>query len=417
MPFSKPGNVESLSRWLFKFYDKPKDELGIVARRWGNLSEETHAKSYKEILAAARSLIYDNAKNRDFAVESAHHGVSQENYPPYEERWLASLDKPPVVPLDKRWVVGKYTGRILPRDDPRGLYLGEHTDSCQHPDGEGATAAWYGQESPNAGFFVVENPEGEIVAESLVWESDDGGLVFDSIEGKKLGTREKAVAEVYELATKELSQKYHTINVGSDVNAGRLAVDLSRWKSAEGSDFLALPADMSGYTDARKQVTITTNPDIPRRAKPVRRIWVRGASEDDIATAEKIARRVYSDNWSHVPEGDWYRILETRGQGPIGYAVMDITRKQVNDVAVLPEYKGKSLVLLREMLKKMRSVGGDWTASARESTSYKLLKYADQLGWIELKSEILHPGMMDGENMYDVMFSPMPRHDNEATEP
>ncbi|MFX4369979.1 hypothetical protein ABTA37_19815, partial [Acinetobacter baumannii] len=79
------------------------------------------------------------------------------DYPKHEQRFLDSLDTPSPFPLEKSWNVENLTGRFLPRSDPRGLFLGEHTHCCQHPGEAGSACAWFGQENARSGFFVVEN--------------------------------------------------------------------------------------------------------------------------------------------------------------------------------------------------------------------------------------------------------------------
>jgi hypothetical protein len=46
--------------------------------------------------------------------------------------------------------------RFLPRDDPRGMYLGVIASCCQHPDGQAGTCAIDGQVNPKAAFLVIE---------------------------------------------------------------------------------------------------------------------------------------------------------------------------------------------------------------------------------------------------------------------
>ena len=103
----------------------------------------------------------------------------------------------------------------MKRDDPRGPFLGQHTDCCQHVDGPASSSAWHGQEDPKGGFFVVENASGDVVAESWVWLSDDNNLCFDNIEGKGIKAREKAVTAIYQQAARDLSKKHHRITVGT----------------------------------------------------------------------------------------------------------------------------------------------------------------------------------------------------------
>ena len=74
------------------------------------------------------------------------------------------------------------TAKFLPREDTRGIFLGQYTSCCQHPDNAAYSAAIDGTISPNACFFVVENHLGKIVGQSYVWQDLNGNVCFDSFE-------------------------------------------------------------------------------------------------------------------------------------------------------------------------------------------------------------------------------------------
>ena len=259
-PLAAPADSQTLSQWLFRFYDRPGEEIGVVATRWSLLTAAEREATYKDTVSAAKKYVYANRNDESFAVEAAKWGVPDSQYAAFEKRYLNSLDKPTPFPLDKTWTYepdpehpNGLTARFLPRNDPRAVFIGGHTNCCQHPLGAGASAAWYGQESPHAGHFVVEDKASNLVAASLVWESTKGGLVFDSIESKGSGSNEPSVAKLYELAAQDLRQKYPTINVGAGTHAGRKGVDLNRWPN---SNVTLLQIDKDIYTDAAVQRTI-----------------------------------------------------------------------------------------------------------------------------------------------------------------
>ena len=90
--------------------------------------------------------------------------------------------------------------RFLPREDPRGIFLGQYTACCQHPDNAAYSSAIDGTMSPNACFFVVENHLGRIVGQAYVWQDLNGNVCFDSFETGGAGSsifhsteRQKAV--------------------------------------------------------------------------------------------------------------------------------------------------------------------------------------------------------------------------------
>lgn len=205
-------------------------DIRLLTKEWNNLPQPerdgllsgTAAMGDVAMEVKARTR-YPGTKNVAFAAESATWGTSRREYKEYEGRFIESQNTPSPFPLEKTWTDSNLTGRFLPRNDVRGVYLGEHTNCCQHPGDAGAACAWYGQESRRSGFFVVENKAGEVVAQSWAWVSDNGRLCFDSIESKGLGTREPAVMKIYQDAATELAQKHKTVTVGSSkVNLSHL---------------------------------------------------------------------------------------------------------------------------------------------------------------------------------------------------
>jgi len=73
--------------------------------------------------------------------------------------------------------------RFLPRNDPRGMFLGIYAECCQHPTSYAATCALDGQSNPNSAFMVFEI-NGQLAAEGYVWTTtnNDRDLVIDSLE-------------------------------------------------------------------------------------------------------------------------------------------------------------------------------------------------------------------------------------------
>lgn len=263
-----------------------------------------------------------------------------------------------------------------------------------------------GQERSNAGFFVVEDRKKVIVAQSLAWETDNGGLVFDSIEGKGLSGRAQKVAELYEAAAKDLRRKYHTINVGVDSAAGKAITGSAQWPTVARQNLLQLPFDYGGYTDARNnQLQLAHNPDVKVLEQPSKPVWIRGAGQSDLPAAQNIINQVYPEGWRFIPHGDWHRVMEARGIGIIGGYVLDVRNRSVNEAFVHPDFRNRSAMLFSDMLRKISHEGGEWSANLRESTSYKLFRKAAELKWLTINEEIKRPGQMPGEHMFDVRFT------------
>ena len=182
------------------------------------------------------------------------------SYEDAEKSYMESLDVPPLVDPQLRWKSGPLTGRFLPRNDHRGIWLGILTGCCQYPGGVGEDAAHYGQSKPNAGFFVVEDPKGRVVAQSMAWCSgpDAKGardLVFDNIEG---ATENKGgminpklkplVMEIYKNAARDLLGEFRKVTVGK----GYSKMDLKELSDAGWIGAVKQPDDLD-YSDADNQ--------------------------------------------------------------------------------------------------------------------------------------------------------------------
>jgi len=412
LPIAPVSKLQGLGNWLLRFGDpenpanqgngtplqRDPAELQLVAANWADLDQAERSLGYKDLVNVCRAKIYKNQADVAFARESAYWGVQQRNYGDLERRFLASQGTPSPFPLEPRWTSGSLTGRFLPRSDARGMYLGNHTNCCQHPGGVGQACAYYGQESPNSGFFVVENAENKIVAQSWVWESDNGGVCFDSVEGKALGSRANDVKAIYQAAAKKLAETHHTVTVGS--NPGFT----TSWQSA-GRLQLQQPEDFSGYSqDSKNQWLLAKNPKVAVEAKERPQTWVRGGRSEDLAAAEKIAKAVYPKGWQHVPDdADCGLVLVDKNKGVVGYATIETGNQYISDLVVLPEHRGQSMTLLNSLLAYMKQAGGTWTADCRESTSYALLKHAERKGRVVIESDAVTDKMGD-QPMHHVKF-------------
>jgi hypothetical protein len=145
-------------------------------------------------------LIHLEPKDSNFAVEFSEHfdsfvdnyshrseqeqnAIAHHKYEVLEQIFTDSQSVPmPDWAIDNTSSRGKYTARFLPRSDTRGMFLGQYTSCCQHPEGEAYTSAFDGQISPQACFFVVEDKTGKIHMQSYVWEDSFGNVCFDSFE-------------------------------------------------------------------------------------------------------------------------------------------------------------------------------------------------------------------------------------------
>ena len=272
-----PGSVRELSglgdflmRWFGKINN---NDIHIISTYWSKLTPEQKQLPPKQIAEIANiakvQQIFENedVEHVPFAVETAkwwqdHKAVDEsewrdpddddtfgeEEAPRFDELQRLFMESQK-VPLPE-WTqytasAGGLTGRFLPRSDVRGLYLGQYSNSCQHPWNLGAECAYHGQSSPHGAFFVVEDKEGNIVAQSWVWEDKDGDVVFDNVEALGIGkVRMPYVQKIYSDVAKQMEGRM--VNIG----AGTSDLDLKPFKA---STVLIQPYDYDGYSDATKR--------------------------------------------------------------------------------------------------------------------------------------------------------------------
>lgn len=201
------------------------------------------------------SLSYEEVKHAEFAAECARWGVSQWQFEGLQERWLRGLQG--LTYESVPWVSvthGEYRFYRLAKDDPRGIFLGLHTDCCQHPGGAASSSAWHGHESPDGAFVVVEY-RGQVVAQSWAWRRTDDPryahvLVLDNIE--VLGRDEervKAVRHLYECGAREFLGCLGIREVRAGV--GYTDVPLDDLPVVD-----PVPAPAGVYSDAGRQVLL-----------------------------------------------------------------------------------------------------------------------------------------------------------------
>lgn len=250
LPITDAANLKGLARTLEQNHTSPIRQLELIAYNWPKLPKEIHGKSFDEIIEYCSPATYQNIRSNKFAREAAGWQLAEYQYPYWEDIYIKSLNVPTPFPLERNWQSGNLTGRFLPRADERGLFLGMHTNCCQHPTGAGSDCAKYGQLNRKSGFFVVENRIGEIVAQAWVWMGEKGGLCFDNIEAKGLGKQNEQVVDILKQVGSDLKSQFGPITLGTSGDLQNIP-----WEPA-GKSTLTPPEDYSGYRDSYKQVLI-----------------------------------------------------------------------------------------------------------------------------------------------------------------
>lgn len=386
----------------------------IIAKSWQYLSNEERKSDYKSLLAIIRSKKYKDAKHLKFAEEAAHWGIAESSYKNLEKIYEQGLQVPELIDPTKRFKSENLTGRFLPRDDPRIGFFGQHTNCCQHFSGAGRSCAVSSIRDPFSQLFVVEDEKGRIVAGSWVWESkikkgDDyyKALCFDNIEAIGDYASSQKVIDVYKKTLPYLAeQNYAKVTVGMGYQDGKVE------EFANEPDPIPMNKSYSGYTDAHSQRLMLDNPNATPVDYSQGDIYITGALEEDLPSMQKISEICFpaGDRQLQVPSEDAQGLLLKDKGKVVGYVIWSEKEHSIYDMAVLPEYRkdknASSLKLLNEAVKKIRAIGGEWSAELRDNTSLRYMKAMAGRGLVDLKVGDIDHEMSDGTKVYQVKFTP-----------
>ncbi|HEY9683722.1 MAG TPA: hypothetical protein V6C86_19230 [Oculatellaceae cyanobacterium] len=394
-----PAAIKGLGSFLLENNARAVNHLERIADAWMDI-KDSPSRAFNDVLNQALLNRYEKIEDPAFAREASLWNVKADDYPQFEKRYMASKSVPMPFPTDQAWSAEGLTGRFIPRDDPRGLFVGEHTNCCQHPGGNADSSAWYGQENPKSGFFIIENANKDIVAQSWTVVTDDGGLIFDNVEAKGLGNQQGAALSIYKQTAESLAGKFHTITMGvsnSDLNVESLPL--------AGNKTQLLPRDFSGYTDAGMQVLLASAEEAAPKPGPPP--IVRGALSLDKPIMTNIAEERFPDGWTHLPwEPETRGLVVQDADGKVqGYALYEPSNHYISDMAVrVTAGANYGYLLTTGLFKIIRSLGGEWSADMRESTSYRMVTKAGEKGRIKIVSDKTTDAPMGNEPMHHVVF-------------
>lgn len=240
---------------------RPIKELSAICQGWNKLSEAEEKQSYQDVLSIVNSVQYKNVRYPLFAAEAARWSVPDTFYSPMEAVYEKGLSVPALFDVDKRFKVGSWSARFLPREDVRTIFFGKYTDCCQHFFGQGKACAIASVKEPDSQLFVVER-EGKIVAGSWVWQNtvQKGGqpfraVCFDNIEALGELKFRKELMDLYHQAADYLAKEENVrlVTIGMGCQDG----NLSGLPDIEAVPFPKSYGDT--YTDATRQVLLLEN--------------------------------------------------------------------------------------------------------------------------------------------------------------
>jgi len=283
--FENQREVRGLGDYLFKYYNHvSKEDLFALANAWKTLSVEERDANPQAILKAmvdkkiTEQYGTENIKDMDFARECAKWNLYPETFLRMQDHFIDSQSVPlpkwannvfyqinvPMKIDGKTVNMPKYQAYFLLRSDPRGLFLGNYTNCCQHPGGQGEWCAIHGQTDKKGCFFVIEDVSNgipEIIAQSWTWQAKGNrGIVFDNVESKGLGDRQEDVMQIYRKVAQRLRKwnpRIRQVTVGTNYS------DLDLSSLPEKEEPLETPSKFN-YYDAKIQRSLAKNKNVMR---------------------------------------------------------------------------------------------------------------------------------------------------------
>ncbi|MBO7097021.1 MAG: hypothetical protein J6W11_00065, partial [Alphaproteobacteria bacterium] len=383
---------------------RPLNELKTIAQNWKKVEKELKKRGetadikqfkYADVLSVCASVKYDNPQNEQFAAEAAKHYVPEYQYYEYEDIYLAGLKVPEPFDSTQKFKVGKYVGRFLPRDDVRTGFFGDYTNCCQHFGGVGRACAISTVKHPFSQLFVIEDEKGKIIAGSWAWENTENKyreVCFDNIEALGELQKRPEINEIYEQVGSYLANKENCRRV--TVGLGYQDADVSKYKKTRA---IALPKlygnDGTGsYSDAKSQVLLAQNENAePLDHTKESQRYIRNMCYLDEKTLQSVTEQCFSKSDNKPFKSDHLDgfVIEDREKGVVGHILYDKEKKEIYDMAVLPEYctdqNASSRKLFAEMIKEVKNEGGQWHAELRDKETLRYIESMVELGAIKME--------------------------------
>lgn len=208
----------------------------------------------KQKVKKINKFINVSCKDEKFFKEALKYTDNPETYLSWESRWINRSRECNLPKISVNY--NGYKLFLMDNNDPRSLFLGEYTACCQHPNGAGSEAAWYGVCNKDAGFYVVTDSKNKILAQAMTWIGDDKkSIVFDSIELVRKDTKTiNKVFSMFKSLSHSLNKKgFAAVNVGTAYGiTNNIAVLLRTCKP------VPIPIELE-YSDAGEQLSFIKN--------------------------------------------------------------------------------------------------------------------------------------------------------------
>lgn len=138
--------------------------------------------------------------------------------------------------------------------------------------------------------------------------------------------------------------------------------------------------------------------------------FVREACFLDWDAMNKISEQCFPDGDQRLqsPKRLTGLALVDKDKGVVGYCLYDKDERSIYDMAVLPEYRtdknASSGKLFTETIKKVKEIGGEWSAELRDKTTYRYMEIMQQRGLVSFETHGVDHEMSDGSKVYSVTF-------------
>lgn len=162
---------------------------------------------------AAHAYYTHSAMNPDAAELFFKHHISQSHFELYLLLTPVNSDKLPAIKIDGATVNHPdYCIEKMNASDPRAGILGHLTGCCQSFGKQGESVVIHGITSPDSDFYVLYHKKNnQIVSQCWAWCSEQGHIIFDSIESQILyrsGDKGKVVIDLFRELARVLAVQY-----------------------------------------------------------------------------------------------------------------------------------------------------------------------------------------------------------------
>ncbi len=389
-------------------YLRSLSELKIIAKGWKNLPFEQEKGKYQSVLGACLAQRFTDFKSLVFATEAAKHKTPLSEYHDCEDIYLASLKVPEPFDSTKEFKRGKYTGKFLPRNDPRVGFFGNYTDCCQHFSALGQTCAISSMKDPFSQLFVVENEKGRIVAGSWVWENTEGKyreVCFDNIEAIGKFKNHAVISAIYDDVGFYLAQECNCRRV--TIGKGHEDFDLSDYPSTSPIQLPHLYGNE--YSDADAQVLLAENINAkPLNQSDKHECYVRDACFSDEEAIDSIREQLFERFYSYEIFDNSGLILEDKQKLIGGYILYDKKAKEIRDISFSEKFDKNTnnsvSKLFLEMIKIVQQEGGQWTVKIEDKQTFDYIKALENQNIIQTDRKLSNLVFQKDQN-YDICFT------------